>query len=179
VNIYKVEFKTVITVDDEGIPVDGMEDDTGGELHNEVIGGDFHVGAYSLAKAFLEASEYLDEHIGEEEYEITAIKEKMNVINWPGEDEPCDCLGCRTERAAEEDKIRFTCKGCNAEIIIVDDFEEIMCPSCGIPILRDRIIGTNNNWVMMDIDKLPKKEFKKEPAKKKRKSKDDNISKEE
>lgn len=179
--IYKVEFKTVIVVDEEGVPVDGMEDDAEGELHNEVIGGEFHVGAYSLPKAFLEASKYLDEHIGEDEYEITTIKEKdkINIINWPNDGDDCQCLACRTERAAAEDRIRFTCKGCGADLIVVDDWQEIQCPSCGIPILRDRLIGKNGQFVMMDIDKLPKKEIKKETTKRKRKSKDDNISKEE
>lgn len=159
-NIYEVVFSTTIFLDDDGDLIQEEDLDkieTGGD--EEEISGMFHLGAYNIGQAFLDAHKYLDEHIGEGKYEVTKIKEKknINIINWPDEDGDCQCVACRTERAAEEDRITFQ-HSCGSSIcIIADGWDKIVCPNCQKEILRDRIIGSNGNYTFLNIDKDDKK----------------------
>jgi hypothetical protein len=151
-NIYHVKFWIIAEFDENGNVVEDPED--GQETISERVDGGFDLGSVSLPDAYLEAAEYLDEAIGEEEYEVTSISERedIQIINWPGDNEECQCDSCRTERAAPEDRITFKCIKCGYDITIVDDFKMIKCPNCRKEISRDRIIGSGTNYLMLDID---------------------------
>ena len=152
--IYEVIFSTTVFLDDEGNLVEEQEDG-----NEEEISGIFHVGANVLGQAYIDAFQYLDIHIGEKKYAIDSVKEKkkINLINWPNEGDDCQCVSCRTARAAEEDKITFD-HTCGQSIsIVADGWDKIICPNCQKEILRDRIIGSNGNYTFLNIDKDNKK----------------------
>jgi len=90
--------------------------------------------------------------IGKDEYEIAGIlaREDINLVNYE-----CQCAVCRTERASEEDKIEFNCS-CGYPIKLIDDFDKYICPNCGRLVLRDRVIGSAGNYILLDIDKETK-----------------------
>jgi hypothetical protein len=143
---------------EEKIDVDEMEiDDEDNDNH-------FQVGATDLAKAYLEAQDYLemifedDEAI--EDWDITGVNLiDLDIVNWPGDnEEDCQCLHCRTERAAPEDRLKFT-HVCGQEVeIVADGWEQISCenPKCHDQIYRDRIIGSNGNYLYLNIDNIDK-----------------------
>lgn len=155
-NIYHIDFWTIMEFDEEGNVVDDPEE--GQETMSEKVMGHFDLGTDTLPDAYLEAAEYLDNAVGEDEYEITGIveREDVQIINWPGDNEDCQCDSCRTERAADEDKISFDCI-CGHRITIINDFKEIICPSCRKIIMRDRVIGSGTSYLLLNIDKEDKK----------------------
>ena len=143
--------------DEDGKVVEDGEEETEEETMVGRVDGHFDIGSDSLANAFLEGSEYLDNAVGEDDYEITGVveREDINVVNWPGDNEDCQCDSCRTERAAPEDRISFSCS-CGYDIIIITDFKDFQCPNCKKVISRDRVIGSNGNYVLLNIDKEDK-----------------------
>lgn len=148
-NIFTVKFWIAVFVDDDKIVEEETETS---ELKQ--MDGKFGLGAMDMGEAYEEAVEYLDELLGEDGYHIVSISEieDLTVVNWPGEGSDCNCVYCRTERAAEEDKIAFNCS-CNYIIKVVDDFDMIYCPQCQKQIFRDRIIGNNRSgYTLMNID---------------------------
>jgi predicted RNA-binding Zn-ribbon protein involved in translation (DUF1610 family) len=148
-NIYRVEFWIRIELDENGELITEPEDDQ--ETISRDIEGGFDLGSPNLANAYIMATQYLNKSVGEDEYEITSVslRSDVEVMNWPGGDE-CQCPSCRTERAAEEDKICFRCS-CGYEIKIIDDFGEINCPKCNKFITRDKIIGSNGNYILLNL----------------------------
>ena len=153
-NIYTVNFYFVVNVDEEGNIIENEDDIDENNSHLGKAEGKFGIGSNNIENALLQAIDYLNENVGEDEWYISSIAEidELNVVNWPGENDDCQCVACRTERAAPEDKITFECY-CGLGITIVNDFNEFVCPNCGKEILRDRIIGSNGNYVLMKIDK--------------------------
>jgi predicted RNA-binding Zn-ribbon protein involved in translation (DUF1610 family) len=150
-NLYHVKFWMTIAVNEEGEVVDDMDNEE--ETTKQDVAGEFDLGSMNLANAFSQAIDYLNKSIGEGDYEITGVEEREDVLllNWPGGDE-CQCATCRTERAAAEDIIDFNCS-CGYPIHIVTDFDKYECPNCHKLILRDRVIGSGTNYILMDIDK--------------------------
>lgn len=152
-NIYRVRFWTTIQVDSEGLALaEGVDEDL---AIRKRLDESFELGAESLGGAFIEASEFLDEELGESDYEIISVilLEDIHIINWPGDGEPCACASCRTERAAEEDKVSFV-HSCGGEIKVVSDgWDSMLCPRCGGVILRDRLVGSGRALTFLDIDK--------------------------
>lgn len=117
----------------------------------EIHEGKFEVGAINLASAYVQADKFLEIKC-EEKYEIISIKNirKINLINWPGENEPCQCPSCRTERAAPEDIIEFQCS-CGEQFRLIDDFGIIQCEKCEKIIRREDLIGSGKNYTLIDI----------------------------
>ena len=114
----------------------------------EHIDAHLQLGCNNFEAAVEEAVSMLDETFEDTVYEIVAIQEVsgVDILNWPGEGEPCQCPYCKAERAAEEDIMRFNCPYCNNEINVVDgNWESIPCIECGEIILHDNIINLGRN----------------------------------
>jgi len=107
-----------------------------------ILEGNIYVGCDCIQDAFVEASEILDDMLEDEDYEIIAVNGlPINIMNWPGEGEPCQCPFCRAERMADEDRMHFECPKCQEKIEVADGgWEEIQCPKCHNEIARDRVI---------------------------------------
>ena len=136
----------LVEVDNESGDIVEEEDE---DTSTQKLNGRVDVGANNVGSAFVEAMEFLNSEIGEDNWNITSIKEitKMNLINWPGDNDECQCLSCRTERAAPEDTIQFK-HNCGGDIRVVESgWEKITCPNCNKEIFRDRIIGSNGNYI--------------------------------
>ena len=114
----------------------------------EHIDTHLQLGCNNFEAAVEEAVSMLDETFEDTVYEIVAIQEVsgVDILNWPGEGEPCQCPYCKAERAAEEDIMRFNCPYCNNEISVVDgSWESIPCIECGEIILHDNIVNLGRN----------------------------------
>jgi predicted RNA-binding Zn-ribbon protein involved in translation (DUF1610 family) len=119
-------------------------EDEENEKHTDQIDATFHLGCECLEDALLNAMEHLDENLGENEYRLTSVKELdgVSVINWPGEDEPCDCPICSADTCAAEDLLQFTCINCGEPVRLADGtWDSVPCPHCGKLIGRDKIIS--------------------------------------
>jgi hypothetical protein len=158
-NIYSVKFWFNVNFDSEGNIVEELDEEEmvgeeNDDIESRIADGKFEIGAGNLAQALLNSIEYLDKNIGKDNYNISSVSvcEDINIINWPGENEECQCVYCRTERAADEDKLIFSCNKCGCEIKIIDGgWDEISCPHCNEEIHRDRIIGSNGNYLIINI----------------------------
>ncbi len=111
------------------------------ENHLQWGGDDYFTIANEVASLF-------DDLYGEDGYEILAICKikDIDIVNWPGEGEPCDCWFCRSKDKAYEDTMHFNCPSCGEEIKILDDgWELIFCRKCNEQILREGLIDIGNN----------------------------------
>lgn len=114
-----------------------------------------HLGGNDIASVLEEAAYSIEAIHGDledeefiPEYEIAGIKELPNVdvINWPGEFEPCQCPQCRAKRMASEDVMHFNCPNCNHSIDAApDNWETLYCSECDQEILHDNIIELGDN----------------------------------
>ena len=146
--IYDIEYGFEKKIEYEKI--EGMLD---GEVENpedeyEYVVNHIQIGNESFHKAVFEATEMLDEVLGEDEYNILAIQEVagVEILNWPGEGEPCGCPQCRADRMADEDVMHFSCPECDFEIKAAPgDWEALNCPECEEVILHDNIIDLGKN----------------------------------
>lgn len=113
---------------------------------------EIHFGADNIAEALEEAIEFLNKNLEEENFTIDSVTamEGVDVVNWPGEDGECDCPFCRAERIPDEDTLKFECS-CGSNIKVADDWDEIHCRNCHRTIYRDRVIGSNGNYTLIDI----------------------------
>jgi len=126
------------------MPEGMLEEEIDEEDLEETVANVIHVGAEDFFDATRIAMEILSEFFeSEEDYEIRSVKEMygINVVNWAGENEPCDCPYCKAERMADEDLMHFDCPICKNIVKVADgEWEDIQCRECGTTIQRDRII---------------------------------------
>jgi hypothetical protein len=123
-----------------------------GEDGPSIIEDDFEVGSENIAGAYIIGDEFLKIMYKDDESVCEIISVNLlpvNIINWPGDGEPCDCPYCRTERAAPEDIIEFDCS-CGKKHKFIDDFGMIKC-DCGKFIRREDLVGNNGNFTLIDI----------------------------
>lgn len=151
-NVYSIKFRTSIAIDEEGRVLG--EEEVADESLRKPLEESFELGAESLGEAFIEATEFLEAQLDEGDYDIVSVTLlDINILNWPGDGEPCPCVWCRTERSAEEDKVSFV-HSCGGEIKVVSDgWDSMLCPRCGEVILRDRLVGSGRVLTFLDIDK--------------------------
>lgn len=140
-NIYSIRFEYFLELP-------GIQ---GSESQTILDEGKLEIGANSVTQALLEADEFIAENVTVE-FEIKSIKllEKINIVNWPGDGDDCQCARCRTERAAPEDCITFQCT-CGEIYTLIDDFGGIQCKECHKIIRREDLIGNNGNYTLIDI----------------------------
>ena len=147
--IYEIKYRCFVEVsEDERIEYD-LEDDAIREVQDC-----FHLGASNLIDAVSLSLDHLDELFGEDAYDIISTVELpgVNVVNWPG-DEETDCPICKAKDAPPDDTISFLCS-CGKEIKIMNDgWVMARCHDCSREIFRDRIIGSNGHYILLDIDK--------------------------
>jgi len=136
----------------EGVMPEEVDDDE----RYEYVSANMFIGAPDFDTAWDWATEMLDQVFPPiddiPQYELNGVKEiqGMDILNWP--EEECQCVGCRTERAAEEDKLRFV-HHCGEEISVVyDGWETINCPKCHEEIYRDKIVGSNGHYIYININ---------------------------
>jgi len=108
-----------------------------------------HLGASDITDAMIMALEICDKNMDEHniKYEINAVREVfgVDILNWPGEGEPCNCPYCRAERMADEDLMHFECFSCKTELKVSDGgWESILCTACGEEIFRDGLLDIGN-----------------------------------
>jgi predicted RNA-binding Zn-ribbon protein involved in translation (DUF1610 family) len=151
IKLYQISFRVKAVLGESGEVLKIGEELTEEELESSSdLDAIFYVGAEDLPDAFTESSMILDEKSGN--YEIISVVEMtdVNIANWPDEEE-CDCVWCRTERAAEEDLITIKCK-CGDEIRVIDEgWESFDCPKCGNKIFRNNIIGSNGRYILVNL----------------------------
>lgn len=151
----KKENENNMSVEDT-VNYNNMEINNGDDEDNN-----FQVGAINLPQAYVEAESYLEEIFDEDEvvdsWDITGINVMdLDIVNWPNDGAECQCLTCRTERAAPEDRLNFE-HDCSEKIeIVADGWSEFTCPKCGKQIYRDRIVGSNGHYLYINIDKEDK-----------------------
>jgi hypothetical protein len=77
----------------------------------------------------------------------------VNVVNWPDQhDEECSCVFCKAGNAAPEDVVVFSCS-CDEQIkVMATGWEKIRCPKCSKEISRDKVLGTNGHYFLVDND---------------------------
>ena len=146
--LYDIEY----TFDREVKP-ERMEGSLEGEFEEEQdviehIDTHLQLGCNDFESAVEEALSMLDETFGDMDYNIVAIQEVsgVDILNWPGEGEPCQCPYCKAERMADEDIMHFACPYCGTEIKVADgDWDAIPCIECGESILHDNIINLGRN----------------------------------
>lgn len=129
----------------EGILPEEVDD----EERYEYVSANMFIGAPDFDTAWDWATDMLEQVFppidGISQYELRGVKEiqGMDILNWPGEEDPCNCPFCRAERMADEDLMHFECHNCHHEIKIADgDWEAICCPECGEQIYRDGLLNT-------------------------------------
>jgi hypothetical protein len=118
------------------------------ESHWETINDHIQIGGEDFHEAVFEATDILDDAFGEDAYTMLAVQEVagVDILNWPGENEPCSCPQCRADRMADEDVMHFNCPKCNHAIKAAPgDWEGLNCPNCGEGILHDNIIDLGKN----------------------------------
>jgi hypothetical protein len=146
--IYNVEYKIERIVEREKFEgaLDCEFEDSEEELEEVII--DIQMGGDNFFGVTFEATEMLSKAFGEKEYELLGIQEIPNVeiMNWPGENSPCDCPVCKAKEMSDEDVMMFTCPDCNKNIRVAHgEWEGINCPHCGEIILQDNIIDLGKN----------------------------------
>jgi predicted RNA-binding Zn-ribbon protein involved in translation (DUF1610 family) len=146
--IYDIEYSFDKKIEYE--KPEGMLDGELGEIEDEweYIDAHMQIGGEDFHEAVFEATDMLDQALGEGEYTILAVQEVagVDILNWPGENEPCSCPQCRADRMADEDVMHFNCPKCNHAIKAAPgDWEGLNCPNCGEEILHDNIIDLGKN----------------------------------
>lgn len=146
--LYDIEYAFDIEIEEEKI--EGALEDEIQETQARTQHTIMHIqlGCEDFGEAVNEANIMLDEIFEDGDYEILAIQEVsgVDILNWPGEGEPCGCPYCKAERAADEDIMKFDCPYCGKEIRVVDgDWEHIPCIECGEIIYHDNIINLGRN----------------------------------
>ena len=114
----------------------------------ETIVSHIQIGNDNFHEATFEATDILDEVFGEVNYTILCVQEipMIDILNWPGEGEPCNCPQCKADRMSDEDVMHFNCPECNEPLKTAnDEWEYINCRKCGMVILRDNIIYMGKN----------------------------------
>jgi glutaredoxin len=148
VKLYDIEY----TFDREVKP-EIMDGSLEGEFEEEQdmmehVDTHLQLGCDNFETAVDEAIAMLDETFGDDIYNIVAIQEVagVDILNWPGEGEPCNCPYCKAERMADEDVMCFACPYCGKEIRVAHgDWEAIPCIECGETILHDNIVDLGRN----------------------------------
>ena len=129
----------------DGVDIDALKSE---ELpYFPLLEGTFHIGEYNLFDATAIAQEESN-NMFHDGVELVSIKEleEMNIVNWP-EDE---CPYCAADDAAPEDVLEFTCT-CGAKIRVADNgWEHIECLSCDKIIDRNRVIGSNGKYILIE-----------------------------
>lgn len=130
----------------------------------EIVNAHMQIGGFDFKSATMEAVNMLDSVFLNEEdeeneesydyeifpdgYEIVGVVEiqGLNILNWPGEGEPCDCPQCKAKLMADEDVMVFNCPDCQEEIKVpIDGWELVLCRKCECQILRSGVINLGNN----------------------------------
>ena len=120
----------------------------GDEYDQELVNLGLQIGAEDFFEASVIAEEILDNRLGEGNYEFTGCVEMqdVNVVNWPGEEESCNCPFCRADRMNIEDVMFFNCPKCGKEIKIAPNgWDAINCTECKEEIAFSSIIGLGGN----------------------------------
>jgi ribosomal protein L37AE/L43A len=120
----------------------------GDEYDQELVNLDLQIGALDFFDASIIAEEILDNRFGEDNYDITGCSEMsdVNIVNWPGEEESCNCPFCRAERMNIEDVMIFNCPKCDKEIKIAPNgWDNIRCIECKEEISFSSIVGLGGN----------------------------------
>lgn len=142
--IWNVEYS--VLVDMRKLESDGALD--GNEDDQELIDLDLQIGSEDFFEAGIMAEEILNNRFGENNYNITGCSEipDVDVINWPGEEEPCNCPFCRAERMNPKDIMIFNCPKCEKEIKIAPTgWNSILCENCKEEISFNSIVGLGGN----------------------------------
>jgi hypothetical protein len=118
------------------------------------ISDTMHVGALDFERAYSEANSWLDNELAE--FDIMGItkKEDVKLMNWPEtEEEQCNCIYCRYEKCAVEDRVTFVCT-CGKEIKIAGDepWDRVQCVQCGRVIEKNNLIETSKMGYFSFID---------------------------
>lgn len=148
--IYEIKYRTFEEpTEEEVLELDLKEGDV--KIYEDI----FHLGAHSLVDAVGMALDYLDTMF-DGEYDLVSTSELkgVNVVNWPDQHEgDCDCAFCKAENAPDEDTLQFSCT-CDQEIrVMATGWEKIYCPKCSREISRDKILGTNGHYFLVDENK--------------------------
>jgi Zn finger protein HypA/HybF involved in hydrogenase expression len=141
--VYEVKYLFKSTISSNNNSIENDEENTEEDSISE---GNMYLGCDCIQDAFIEGAEILDNMLDGENYEIIAVNGlPINIMNWPGEGEPCQCPFCRAERMADEDRMHFECPKCKEKIEVADGgWEEIQCPKCQNEISRDKVIDIGN-----------------------------------
>jgi len=158
--------------------INKIEDDDGNykDFENiEIINMHMQIGSMDFQSATMEAIDMLDDAFGDEEgeyfyeykvfpegYEILGVVEVqgLNILNWPGEGNPCDCPQCQARDMAEEDVMVFNCPNCGNEIRVpIDSWNLVLCRKCECQILRSGVISLGNNkYTYLKLEEKENKE---------------------
>lgn len=108
----------------------------------------FQIGAYSLGAGYTLAEEYMEKYFEKDTYEIVGINEieNFNLVNWPDD----VYKFYEIKNAPEEDIISFDCK-CGNKVKVLDGWTEISCIKCGQLISRDKVIGKDGKYILIEI----------------------------
>jgi len=147
--IYEIKYRCFVEFSEEELEELDLQE---GAMHE--MQDSFHLGADCLPDALVAGMEYLDETIGEGEWDLIHTKELdgVNVINWPNESTECDCVFCKAqkEETSLEDTLQFQC-GCGFDIrVMAEGWENIKCPSCRKEIARDMVKGILGHYFLID-----------------------------
>jgi hypothetical protein len=149
--IYEIKYRTFEDPTEEEILELGLEDDD-----IKIIEDTFHLGSYNLVDATSLATDHLDELFQDDDYDIISVAELkgVNIVNWPDQhDGECGCPFCKAENAAPEDVLIFSCS-CDEQIkVMANGWEKIHCPKCYREIAREKVLGTNGHYFLVDVDK--------------------------
>jgi hypothetical protein len=146
--IYEIKYRCFVKPTEEEMLEYDLESDAIREVQDI-----FHLGAFNLLEAVGLSIDHLEEIFEENEYDIISTTELagVNVINWAGENDGCPI--CQAKDAPPEDTIDFLCT-CGKTIKVMNEgWESVQCHDCSKEIYRDRIIGSNGHYILLDIDK--------------------------
>lgn len=158
--IYEIEFTRVekIQIPEDAILPEGIDRDNIHEHVTEKI----HLGAEYFGEALDLAVEAIEDMFFEGydrediKYDINVVKELegVDVLNWPGEFDECNCPFCKAERIAEEDVMKVECPNpeCKNILRVADNgWEGISCPECKTEIDRASLCLMGKNYKVIHI----------------------------